>query len=148
MTRTILALSDVAKRYGATLAVGPISLAAGCVSLVLAFMLGFFLETALGMLGFWLLEVNSLLFVYMLFSFFFSGHMFPLVMLPGWAQTLIQFMPFPFLAYFPAAVLLGKIQGSALFLGLITQLGWTMLFAAASHFAWRRGLVRYSAFGG
>lgn len=124
------------------------TLAAGCVSLVLAFMLGFFLETALGMLGFWLLEVNSLLFVYMLFSFFFSGHMFPLVMLPGWAQTLIQFMPFPFLAYFPAAVLLGKIQGSALFLGLITQLGWTMLFAAASHFAWRRGLVRYSAFGG
>ena len=39
------------------------------------------------MIGFWFLEVSSLLFVYMLFNFFFSGHMFPLDMLPGvWGQ--------------------------------------------------------------
>ena len=36
----------------------------------------------MGLVGFWLLEVSSLLFVYMLFSFFLSGHMFPLDMLP------------------------------------------------------------------
>ena len=35
------------------------------------------------MVGFWFLEVSSLLFVYMLFSFFLSGHMFPLDMLAG-----------------------------------------------------------------
>ncbi len=52
-------------------------------SLVMAFLLGFFLEATLGMIGFWLLEVSSLLFVYMLFSFFLSGHMFPLDMLDG-----------------------------------------------------------------
>ena len=51
-------------------------------SLVMAFLLGFFLEATIGMIGFWLLEVSSLLFVYMLFNFFFSGHMFPLDMLP------------------------------------------------------------------
>ena len=122
--------------------------AAGCFSLALAFALGFFLEAALGMLGFWLLEVNSLLFVYMLFSFFFSGHMFPLDMLPSWAKLLVDFMPFPFLAYFPAAVFLGKIQGSALAFGLSVQIAWTLFFALAARVAWRRGLVRYSAFGG
>ncbi len=52
-------------------------------SLVMAFLLGFFLEATLGMIGFWFLEVSSLLFVYMLFNFFFSGHMFPIDMLPG-----------------------------------------------------------------
>ncbi len=52
-------------------------------SLILAFLLGFFLEATIGMIGFWFLEVSSLLFVYMLFNFFFSGHMFPLDMLPA-----------------------------------------------------------------
>ena len=37
---------------------------------------------------FWFLEVNSLLFVYMLLNFFFSGHMFPIDMLPGvWGRS-------------------------------------------------------------
>src|SRR5262245_31555124 len=52
-------------------------------SLIMAFLLGFFLEATIGMLGFWFLEVSSLLFVYMLFNFFLSGHMFPIDMLDG-----------------------------------------------------------------
>ena len=57
------------------------------LSLVMSFLLGFFLEATIGMIGFWFLEVSSLLFVYMLFSFFFSGHMFPIDMLPGVWRT-------------------------------------------------------------
>ena len=49
----------------------------------MSFLLGFFLEATLGMIGFWFLEVSSLVFVFMLLTFFFSGHMFPLDMLPG-----------------------------------------------------------------
>lgn len=123
-------------------------LAAGICSLVLSFALGFFLESTLGMIGFWLLEVNSLLFVYMLFNFFFSGHMFPLVMLPDWANAVLQFLPFQFLAYFPAAVLLGKVHGMQLAWGLAVQAVWTLLFFVAAQVAWRKGLVRYSGFGG
>src|SRR5262245_46561925 len=36
------------------------------VALIQAFLLGFFLEATIGMIGFWFLEVSSLLFVYML----------------------------------------------------------------------------------
>ena len=42
------------------------------------------------MIGFWFLEVSSLLFVYMLFNFFFSGHMFPIDMLPGVWGTVVR----------------------------------------------------------
>ena len=52
-------------------------------SLLMGFLLGYFLEMSLGLIGFWFLEVSSLLFVYMLFNFFLSGHMFPLDMLPA-----------------------------------------------------------------
>ncbi|MBM4002752.1 MAG: ABC transporter permease [Planctomycetes bacterium] len=118
------------------------------VSLVLSFLLGFFLESALGLIGFWFLEVSSLLFVYMLLSFFLSGHMFPLDMLPEPWRTLVDCAPLQYLAYFPAAVFLGKIPVEALPRALAIQAGWTIFFAVFCRFAWRRGLRRYSAYGG
>ena len=63
-----------------------VTLLAFLASLVMSFLLGFFLEATLGMIGFWFLEVSSLLFVYMLVNFFFSGHMFPLDMMPGFGR--------------------------------------------------------------
>lgn len=126
----------------------PLTLAAGVASLVLAFLLGFFLEAALGLIGFWWLEVSSLLFVYMLLSFFLSGHMFPLDMLPGRWQTAVHLTPLMYLAYFPAAVLLGKVQGAALVQGLIIQGGWVLATIGLARWLWARGTRHYSAFGG
>jgi len=117
-------------------------------SLLMAFLLGFFLELTIGMIGFWFLEVSSLLFVYMLFSFFLSGHMFPLDMLPAWAKVIVQFTPFQYLAYFPAAVFLGKIQGPELWRGLLIEAAWVALFIALSRVALHYGLKRYSGYGG
>lgn len=117
-------------------------------SLLLAFLLGFFLEATIGMLGFWFLEVSSLLFVYMLLNFFFSGHMFPIDMLPQPWATAVKLIPLQYLAYFPAAVFLGKVQGAALLKGLATQAAWTLAFFLLARWAWQRGSRRYSAFGG
>lgn len=117
-------------------------------SLVLAFLLGFFMEATLGLVGFWFLEISSLLFIYMLLSYFCSGHMFPLDMLPGvWGQVL-KAAPFQYLAYFPSAVFLGKVAGEELVRGLATQLAWVVTFVVAARLAFRFGVRRYSAFGG
>lgn len=124
-------------------------------SLLMAFALGYFMESAIGMIGFWFLEVSSLLFVYMLFNFFLSGHMFPIDMLDG-VQLVGQFsvgdvvrlLPLHYLAYFPAAVFLGKIQGAELIAGLWIELAWIVFFIIVCRTAFRRGVRRYSAFGG
>lgn len=117
-------------------------------SLVFSFLLGFFLEATIGMIGFWFLEVSSLLFVYMLFNFFFSGHMFPLDMLPKPWDSLVMVIPLQYLAYFPAAVYLGKIQGPALWSGLAIQAAWVLFFIVACRVTYSRGIHRYSGFGG
>lgn len=122
--------------------------AAYAASLLMAFLLGFFLEATIGMLGFWFLEVSSLLFIYMLLSFFFSGHMFPIDMLPQPWATAVKMIPLQYLAYFPAAVFLGKVQGAALAQGLAVQAVWTLVFFLSARWAWRCGTRRYSAFGG
>ena len=127
---------------------GAATLAAFLASLVMAFLLGFFLEATIGMLGFWFLEVQSLLFIYMLFNFFFSGHMFPIDMLPGVWGHAVRLIPLQYLAYFPAAVFLGKITGPELIRGLWVQLAWLLFFVLASRAAFRFGVRRYSGFGG
>ncbi|MCP4078998.1 MAG: ABC transporter permease [Planctomycetaceae bacterium] len=118
------------------------------LSLVLSFLLGFFLETCMGLISFWYLEVSSLTFIYMLFNFFLSGHMFPLTWLPGGFEWAVQALPFQYLAYFPAAVFLGKITGAALYWGVAVQIAWVLFFFLLSRLLWHRGVKRYSGFGG
>jgi ABC-2 type transport system permease protein len=125
-----------------------VTLLAFAASLVMSFLLGFFMEATLGMLGFWFLEVSSLLFVYMLFSFFLSGHMFPIDMLPGHWATFVRALPLQYLAYFPAAVFLGKIQGADLVWGLAVQVAWVVLFIVTCRVTFHRGVKRYSGYGG
>jgi ABC-2 type transport system permease protein len=84
----------------------------------------------------------------MLFSFFLSGHMFPLNMLPEPWHTLVGWLPLQYLAYFPSAVFLGKVRGSQLAWGLSLQAMWILFFFATSRYLFQRGLRRYSAFGG
>jgi ABC-2 type transport system permease protein len=124
------------------------TLAAFIGSLCMSFLLGFFLEATLGMVGFWFLEVSSLLFVYMLFSFFLSGHMFPIDMLPGHWATVVRAMPLQYLAYFPAAVFLGKIEGADLVWGLAAQAAWVLFFIGLCRLTFHLGVKRYSGYGG
>jgi ABC-2 type transport system permease protein len=117
-------------------------------SLLLGFLLGFFFEAMIGMVGFWFLEVTSFLYVINTLNFFVSGQMFPLELLPaGWADVL-KALPFKYLAYFPATVFLGKVEGSDLLYGLLIEVAWVVTFLLLARWLYARGLRRYSAYGG
>jgi ABC-2 type transport system permease protein len=134
--------------YFAGLAPDLLTLLAYAASLLLAFLIGFFFEASMGMVGFWFLEVTSLLWVVNTVNYFVSGQMFPLDMLgPPW-DTILKWMPFQYLAYFPAVLFLGKIQGWELVEGLLVELGWAVVLIGLSRFLFARGLRRYSAYGG
>lgn len=136
------------RQFFVGLSISPATVAAYVASLLMGFVVGFFFEATIGMIGFWFLEVTSFLYVVNTLNFFVSGQMFPLEMLsPGWTAVL-KALPFQYMAYFPAAVLVGKIQGEALVRGLIGELIWALLFVALTRVLYRFGLRRYSAFGG
>lgn len=117
-------------------------------TLLMGFLLGFFLEMCIGLIGFWFLEVTSLLFVYMLLNFFLSGHMFPLDMLPEWAATIVDLFPLKYLAYFPAAVLLGQLEPAEIIWGLKVEVCWLVTFMILSRLMYSYGVKQYSAYGG
>jgi ABC-2 type transport system permease protein len=130
------------------LSISPTSWTIFLLSLPLSFALGFYLETCLGLVGFWMLEVSSLLFVYMLFQFFLSGHMFPLDILPEPWGKIVGYLPVKYLAYFPAAVLLGKVTGAKLMFDFGMLVFWVVFFFGLSRFLYACGLRRYSGYGG
>ena len=122
--------------------------AAYIVSLLLGFLIGFFFEAAIGMVGFWFLEVTSLLYIVNTLNFFVSGQMFPVDLLPHPWDTILKALPFQYMAYFPAAILLGKVQGTDLIYGLLGEAFWVVVFIALARWLYRLGLKRYSAYGG
>jgi len=118
------------------------------LSLVMAFLIGFLLEALIGLIAFWFLEVSSLIFIYMMLNYFLSGHMLPIDWLPAPLDTLVMYLPFTYLAYVPAAILLGKI-GPHQFNETLAAGGlWIVVLLIANRVAYARGVRRYGAFGG
>lgn len=117
-------------------------------SLLLAFLIGFFFEATIGMIGFWFLEVTSFLYVINTLNFFISGHMFPLDLLPPFWANLLQMLPFQYLAYFPAMVFLDMKPTDAILGGLAMELVWAVIFIVLARVLYKFGLRRYSAYGG
>jgi ABC-2 type transport system permease protein len=68
--------------------------------------------------------------------------------LPKPWHTVVELTPLMYLAYFPAAVLLGKIQGWELVRGLAMEAAWVVFFILLSRILFHYGTRRYSAFGG
>jgi ABC-2 type transport system permease protein len=122
--------------------------AAYVVTLLLGFLIGFFFEAAIGMVGFWFLEVTSLLYIVNTLNFFVSGQMFPVDLLPHPWDQILKALPFQYMAYFPAAILLGKVKGAQLIYGLLGEAAWVLGFVLLSRWLYRLGLRRYSAYGG
>ena len=117
-------------------------------SLILSFLIGFHFELCIGMIGFWLLEVSSLLYIIMTVNFFVSGHMFPIELLPAPWPEILKALPMVYTAGFPAAVFLGKVEGAELTRGMLVGFGWAVGLIMLTRVLYRIGLRRYGAYGG
>jgi ABC-2 type transport system permease protein len=74
--------------------------------------------------------------------------MFPLDMLPEPWKTTVNLLPLQYLAYYPAAVFLGKITGPDLVRGLLVEASWVVFFVVLARWMYARGVARYCGYGG
>jgi len=125
-----------------------LALAVFPVSLLLTAMLQFFISYAMAMLAFWFLEISTFIFILFAFEYMASGHLFPLAMLPAPVFHALMFTPFPSMLYVPISIYMGKITGSDIGWSLLMQFAWVIAAYALARFMWKRGIKKYSAFGG
>lgn len=119
----------------------------GLFVLFLACLLYFFLIICLESMAFWVDNVWALSYALQIAIVFLSGKAIPLELFPEWAKTLLTISPFPFLAYFPTQVFLGKLSPAEFFSGSTVLLGWVLAAFAFSKMIMARGLYRYTGVG-
>jgi ABC-2 type transport system permease protein len=126
----------------------PGRIAAAVAAMLMSFLIGFYLHALVGLTAFWFLEITTFLFIYDMIEYFLSGHMIPLDLLPGWFQAVLGWLPFQFTAYLPAAILLGRVEPAECWRLLALEAAWAIALFAIARRMYRRGLQRYSAYGG
>ncbi len=99
--------------------------------------LGLFWESSLALYDLWL----GLFFI-------FSGYLMPLALFPGWLRTITWWLPFRYTLALPVETLLGLESIGQALRSLVVQWAYVAGLLTIALVLWRRGLVRYSAFGG
>jgi ABC-2 type transport system permease protein len=122
--------------------------AASILLLAVGFAVGVLFSFLIGTLAFWFLEISTFLFIIMSIELFASGHLVPLNFLPDAVQRVVLYLPFAYEAYWPCAVVLGKVPGGELSTVLGVGLVWILVLYGLCQAVWSLGLRRYSAVGG
>ncbi|MFC1748283.1 ABC-2 family transporter protein [Pseudomonadota bacterium] len=113
-----------------------------------AFILTFSIETTIGHLAFWLDEVSSLLTLNDIAHYTFGGIIIPLFLYPPGFKLLAHILPFRYIIAFPLEIISNSIKPQQIIYGIFIQLAWITFFSFCSSLLWKKGIVKYSAFGG
>jgi ABC-2 type transport system permease protein len=105
-------------------------------------------QSTLGMLNFWTTRGGAVFDLYMTLELLLSGRLVPLRLMPGWVQTLADFLPFKWTFGFPIESLVGDMSTRSLLAGLAAQLLWILIGLALFKLAWRAAIKHFSAVGG
>lgn len=115
------------------------------VILHLAFTLRFMMQYTFSMLAFWTERANAVESFWFLPYLFLSGIIAPLDVFPEVVRQVVMWLPFPYLIYFPAHLLVGG--ETDVVRGILTMLAWTSLFFGLNRWLWNKGLRHYSGMG-
>lgn len=116
-------------------------------SCMLALVMYFLLNFLLGLIGFWSPEVWAPRFIFFTILTFFSGGLFPLDILPKPLFSVLEFLPFPYLLFFPLKIYLGQLALVEIIRGTIISSVWIGLLFLIVKFVWAKGLRVYTAYG-
>ncbi len=118
-------------------------------SIVLSAMIQFSIAYCFGLLAFWFLEIQGFVILSLAVETLLSGQVFPLDLMPRTLFEISQWLPFYYQAYFPVAIITGRVPDlAAANHGIAIQLLWVLLLMAGGRVLWHRGLRRHTAVGG
>jgi ABC-2 type transport system permease protein len=118
------------------------------VSVVLGYVVCFFMKLCLGFVGFWTNDITGTTTLYEVTANIVGGVIVPLALLPGWLRTVASFLPIQAVYNIPLSILLAKDADVDPLVGIAIQLGWIVGLWLLALVMWRAGLRRYESVGG
>jgi ABC-2 type transport system permease protein len=101
----------------------------------------------LGMITIFTTRAGAIFQVWFLAELLVSGRLVPLQVMPQWAQSIADWLPFKWTFYFPIEALVGSMSTSALLTGLLWQAFWTVVGGSLVWLSFRLAVRHYSAVG-
>jgi ABC-2 type transport system permease protein len=129
------------------LSVTPLEIVVFLVAIWGAYLIRTMMLWLLGMVTFWTTRGSAIFETYIMAELLLSGRLVPLKLMPSWAQTLSDFLPFQWAFYYPIQTLVGDLSTGELLGGLGMQALW---IAVGSFLVWvcfRASVRRYTAVG-
>lgn len=117
------------------------------LSVILGHLVSFALATAIAMVALFTQEAMSIFELYYLPLLLLSGNVFPIAVLPPWAQSLAHALPFYATVGAPTEMLVGRTPAAAVPGVLAMQLFWVVVSYALYRVLWRKGLKVYAGVG-
>ena len=131
-----------------TLAFRPIDVVVFFVAIWGAYLIRSLLLWMLGLVTFWTTRVGPVFDLFFTAELLLSGRLVPLSLMPDWAQSLANFLPFKWTFGYPIEALVGRLPEEQLLGGLLVQLAWIVAGSIVVMVGWRFAVRRFSAVGG
>ncbi|MDQ6781613.1 MAG: ABC-2 family transporter protein [Candidatus Eremiobacteraeota bacterium] len=127
----------------------PLAAVAFVLSVLLGFVVNFFLDMMMATVTFWTMEIFGVQLMVQFITSLLSGALVPLYFFPaGWLQTLAFASPFAAIYNAPLSIYIGKVDAAAIPGTLGFQLLWALIFGTLSFALWRVGERRVVVQGG
>lgn len=115
--------------------------------IILAYILEWLLSFLIGLIAFWILEVDGIYTTAYRLRKFFSGGYFPLSLLPAALVNISFLLPFAYSFYIPTQLYLKKMDLMTGVKGIGVQLAWIVLLYLIIKVVWKRGLKKFEGVG-
>ena len=118
------------------------------LSLILAYVVNLLTWILLGMLSFWLMQINGIRAMFGIAREFLAGVTVPLWFMPDGLRMVLEFLPFQAGVFLPASIFAGQVTGSGLIRPFLVQIAWIVVLSLIASVVWRRAQRRIVVQGG
>lgn len=118
------------------------------VSVILSYLLSFYLNLIFGYLAFFLMNIWGFSILKGSIIKFFSGALIPLAFFPGMVRVVFEQLPFASLVYVPTMIYMGKFSAWETVFVLCKQVFWLAVFVLVSKMIWSWAQKRLAVQGG
>lgn len=118
------------------------------LSVILSYILSFYVNLIFGYLAFWLMNIWGFSILKESIIKFFSGSLIPLAFFPEIVRNIFEQLPFASLVYTPVMIYMGKLKGIDLAFAYGKQIAWIIVFVVIAKLMWRLAEKRLAVQGG
>lgn len=108
------------------------------LSLVMAYIINWFIAVLFGMISFTAIQMSALFQIKKHLIRLLSGSIIPIWFFPGWLKGILGALPFAYLYQLPLDIYIGKATGEDIIRGLLVQFIWMVVLAMAFLYFERR----------